>query len=359
MIKLISASLKQQFRNKQALFWSIVFPLLFAFIFGMFFGKNTVAGTVGIINKSDSELAKTIVSTFEQNEAFNTKTPESIDQGKDELKKNQLIAVLYIPEKFGQNTPDSPHEVTIISDPGSTQSASIVNGVVDNILSQATLQAQGAKPLFSIKQESSSSRKITYFDFIIAGLIGLSLMNSAVQGMAITIAKYRDEKILKRITTTPLPSWKFILSEVVSKLVLNFIQVSALLAVGIYIFDAHIYGNVLILYLLALLGAVLFLSIGFVVAALSRTTEAAEGMATAITVPMMFLGGVFFPLDSLPKWLYSIVQYIPLAPLLRMLRDVSLEATSPLSDPKNIIIVISWIVVMLLIAIWKFRFSEE
>ena len=90
-----------------------------------------------------------------------------------------------------------------------------------------------------------------------------------------------------------------------------------------------------------------------------EAVSCAQSMAQAITIPMMFLAGIFFPIDSLPKWLANIVQYLPLAPLLRMLRDVSLDAISPLVNPMNLVIVCGWIIIALLVSIWKFRLSDE
>jgi len=148
-------------------------------------------------------------------------------------------------------------------------------------------------------------------------------------------------------------------NEVLSRLVLNFLQVSIILLVGKYVFDAHIYGSLLVIFPLALLGGILFQLIGFAVASIVKTTDAAQGAAMAITIPMMFLGGVFFPIDGLPKWLFSVVQYLPIAPLLRMLRTVVLEGGSPLTNPINMIIVLAWIVVCLFFASWKFRLNEE
>ena len=113
------------------------------------------------------------------------------------------------------------------------------------------------------------------------------------------------------------------------------------------------------LYLLALLGAVLFQLIGFVIASLVKTTDAAQGMATAITIPMMFLGGVFFPIDSLPRWLYAIVQYLPIAPLLRLIRGTALEGTSPLENPANLLLILAWIAAALIFSSYKFRLTEE
>jgi ABC-2 type transport system permease protein len=164
---------------------------------------------------------------------------------------------------------------------------------------------------------------------------------------------------LKRITTTPVKTWQFITSEVLSRIVLNFFQIAIIILIGVKVFGAHIYGNLLIVMLFAILGAILFQLMGFCIASVSKTTDAAEGMATAINIPMMFLAGVFFPIDSLPRWLYSIVQYLPLAPLLRILRGVALESKSPFDNPINIVIVGAWIAALLIIATYKFRLTEE
>jgi len=214
-------------------------------------------------------------------------------------------------------------------------------------------------PVFGVEQEKTSDRVLTYFDFVLAGVLGLALMNSSIIGIAVGMTKYREDKILKRITTTPVKTWWFILSEVFSRLILNFAQISIILLVGTRLFDAHIYGSYWSIYLLSLIGAILFQLIGFVIASVSKTTSAAEGMATAITIPMMFLGGVFFPIDSLPNWLYSVVKYLPISPLLRLLRDTALSAKPILENSTSLIIVLAWIVVALMFASLRFKLSEE
>jgi ABC-2 type transport system permease protein len=178
-------------------------------------------------------------------------------------------------------------------------------------------------------------------------------------GMAVAITKYKEDKILKRITTTPLKSWKFIIAEVLSRLCINIVQVALILTVGIYGFHGHVYGNIFVLLPIVLLGAVLFQLIGFVIAGFAKTADAAEGMAQAIAIPMMFLGGVFFPIDALPKWLFSIIQFLPLAPLLRMIRGISIDAVSPLSNLTNMEILVGWIVVASILSVLKFRLNEE
>jgi ABC-2 type transport system permease protein len=336
--------------------------------------------------KSSTQIAQNFQNAL--TDANIVKIVRDLDESeaRDQLKKSQVGAIIIVPENFGQlgatstsrssfpgvvtggsrvaqtqplSTQGTPQTIDVVLDPANVQLNAVVTGFIDKFLTQANYQINHVQPIFSLKEDETTTHKLTYFDFVLMGLIGLALMNSSVQGIAITMANYREDKILKRITTTPLAVWKFIASEVFARLVLNVFQITLILLVGHFFFRAHLYGNIFLIYLFGLIGGLLFQTIGFMVASLARTTDAAQGMAVAITIPMMFLAGVFFPTDSLPKWLYSIVQFLPLAPLLRMIRQIGLEDTSPFINPINIIIVAGWIVICLTVSIRRFRLAEE
>jgi len=361
MFKFFTADLKMLSRNRQYAFWALMFPLMFTFIFGFFFGKNSNNGNIALINNSNTEIASTLETSLKDSGLFAINT-DTKDQGKaeDMLKKNKVAAVVIIPENFGSMTPNDPKSITVIDDPANATTNAVLSGFLDKFSTNLTFKAYNISgPIFSINEQKINTRELTYFDFVLAGILGLALMNSSVIGIAVGMTKYREDKILKRITTTPVKTWWFIVGEVSSRLIMNFLQVSIILLVGKFVFDAHIYGNIFLIYILALFGAVLFQLLGFVIASFAKTTDAAEGAATAITIPMMFLGGVFFPIDTLPKWLFSVVQYLPIAPLLRVIRSVVLEGTSIFYNPINITIVLIWIVAALALASWKFRLVEE
>jgi len=362
MLKLFFADLKMLLRNRQSLFWALMFPLMFTIIFGLFFGRDSnMSGSVDIVNKSNTEMSKTMIQELKDTNVLNITGSDNIDSSKDLVEKSKISAAVLIPENFGNLTdPNSPKNLTIYYDPSSAQATSVLSAFLDKYLTSTSFAIQKASPMFTITQEKiGSSRPFSYFDFIMSGLLGLALMNASIMGMAVGISKYKEDKILKRITTTPLPTWKFLFAEVSSRLVLNIAQIALILTLGVYAFHGHVYGNIWVLMGIALIGAILFQLIGFVMAGFAKTADAAQGMAQAITIPMMFLGGIFFPIDALPKWLFNIVQFLPIAPLLRMLRGISIDAVSPFSNPANIEILIGWIVAMLLLALWKFRLSEE
>lgn len=359
MIKLFVANLKLLVRNRQSLFWSIMFPLIFTVIFGFFFGKGSInAGAVALVNQSNSQLATTIEKDMTASDLFKIQKVSDLPSARDLMKQNKVNIIVDLPANFGSMTPDDPKKINVILDPANNTSNSVVTGFLNQYLTATNFQIQKAQPIYQVATENTTSGALSYFDFVLIGLLGMALMNSSIQGLSISMARYKEDKILKRITTTPLPGWKFISAEVASRLILNFVQISLILLVGVYGFKAHVPTNLGIVFLISLFGAVLFQLIGFVIAAITKTTDAAEGAATAIAIPMMFLAGVFFPIDQLPKWLYSLVQYLPLAPLLRMLRGVALNYPTPYTT-KDILIVASWIVVMLFIAIYRFRLSEE
>ncbi|MCL5794846.1 MAG: ABC transporter permease [Patescibacteria group bacterium] len=362
MLKLFVADLKMLFRNRQAFIWALIFPLIFTIIFGLFFGKNNsgFTGSITIINQSQSTLAKKIEDGLKSSDLFTFKDEPSLDTAKEEIQKSQLSAALFIPDNFAIQSPNSSNKISVYFDPANSQTGSVLTSFINNYLTQASFQIQNAKPLFEIEQvKTGSNNPFNYFDFVLVGILGMALMNGSIIGISVSISKYREDKILKRITSTPVKSWQFIGAEVLSRLVLNVVQIALILSVGVYGFHAHIYGNIFIVIALAILGGILFQLIGFFIASFAKTPDSAQSMAQTFAIPMMFLAGVFFPIDSLPKWLSSIVQYLPLAPLLRTLRGVALDGLSPFNNPINLIIILGWIILMLAITIFKFRLTDE
>ncbi len=361
MIKLIVANLKMMVRNKQSLFWSLVFPLIFTVIFGLFFGSGTMnTGTVELVSNSDSKLSASLVDLLKsQDKIFKIDQQSNLDDAKALMKKGKAGAIVYIPAGFGDAGQSATTKLTVITDPGAAQTSVAVESVLGGFLTQANYQAFNIKPIFSFdEQKLDASSSFGYFDFVLIGIIGMAMMNSAVQGLAISMSRYKDGKILKRITTTPLPSWKFVVAQVISQLLENAVQVGIIVFVGVKFFHAHV-GNLPALLFLSLVAALLFQLLGFFIAAMSKNSNAAEGMATAITTPMMFLSGVFFPIDSLPKWFYGVVQYLPLSPLLRLMRLVSLESAKIWDNPRETWIILIWIVALLVLTIKKFKLNEE
>lgn len=362
MLKLFVASLKILVRNRPFVFWSFMFPLMFTLMFGSFFGSGgggAALGTVALVNESNTPVAKGLQSVLEKIDGVRVRRHDSLADAKASLKQGDRNAIIHIPAGFGSPTPGSPTKVRVICDPGSPQTGQVVTGIVERCVSGLESYMRQTKPMFGVEVSKAGRRGLNYFDYVMIGLLTMALMNSSVQGVAVVMSKYREDKILKRVMTTPLPQWKFIAANVLSRLVINVLQIAVILFVGIRVFDASVHGSIPLLCAFSMASAVLFQLVGFSIASISKTAQAAEGMSTTFTVPMMLLSGIFMPLESLPMPLQTVMHYLPVAPLLNLMRGIALQSKSPLDDPKNLIIVGAWIIALFAFTCWKFRLSEE
>jgi ABC-2 type transport system permease protein len=247
--------------------------------------------------------------------------------------------------------------ITFLYDETRVQTSQWVQGVVEQFLGQVNLAAQGARPLLELTPQGVRARRISYFDFLLPGFVGMGVMTFAIIGMSSQLALYRQQRILKRIKATPLPVRIFFSAQVAAWLLLSLIQAAIILAVGILLFDARVYGNLLWVFPLVILANLTFLNLGFIVGSLARTVEAANGLANALSMPMMFLSGVFFPLDSLPAVLREVVRFLPLAPFLEALRGVLLENRSLGDFPGALALLALWVAASSIIAVRVFRFE--
>jgi ABC-2 type transport system permease protein len=361
MIRLFTADLKMLVRNKQLIFWSFAFPLIFTVIFGFFFGgKGANFGTALFVDQAHTQLSQTLYDVMAKQPALTVKYASSAADAQSQMKGGKAAGAVIVPPGFGVWPPSEPVQVTVFYDPGSASGRAAIDGIVGGFVTQVSFRAQHVQPLYTTDDIAIGGASHNYFDYVLIGLLGMALMNSAIQGLAISMSRYRENRILKRIAITPLPQWKFMLAEILARLVINVAQVVVILAVGVYAFHAAINaGAIWPLLGLAIVGAVLFQLVGFSIAAVTKTTDAAQGMAQAITIPMMFLAGVFFSTDGLPNWLRLIVQFLPLAPLLRMMRGVALDNHNIADPPSNIYIVVAWIVVLALVVRSRFKLGEE
>ena len=150
---------------------------------------------------------------------------------------------------------------------------------------------------------------------------------------------------------------RLFVGEIAAHLVLAVAQVAIILAVGIFVFGANVQGNLAWIFLIALLGALVFLNIGFILSAWARSPAAASGMGNAVALPMMFFAGTFFSTATLPWGLPHAALVLPLTPMLEALRDVAIDS-APLWDtwPQLGLLGI-WVAVTAVIATRVFRFS--
>lgn len=352
--KLFLSNLKMLFRDRQSLFWSLVFPLLFLVIFGLFNFDAPASFDVAVIDEAKNESSAEVREQIFSLEIFTESEATSRDEATQLIKDGELDGMIVIPAAYGQVDPTTltePLQFTVVIDETNQQNGIIIS-VLSEFLNQLNLNIAGAQPLFSITTEGVQGQDISYLDFLTPGIIGMAIMFSSIIGIAVGITRYRERKILKRLLATPIQVRNFLVAEVSSYLVLALMQITLILVVARLFFDVQVHGSYLLLVLVTLLGTVVFLNIGFFVAGQAKTVNTAEAMSNAFTTPMMFLSGVFFSPEMLPSAVERMVDFLPLTSLLKILRGVAVNG-SPLADfGYEFSLLGGWIIVSFILA-WK------
>lgn len=350
------ANLKMIARNRQSLFWALAFPLIFVVVFGTFFRESETATTIAVIDNARDDVSRQFIAGLRELEGITVVERENERLARQEIEDGGLNYLLVIPKDLQATVQDSPPALVTIVFDNTNPIGGIVVGLMERFVDQANLEMANAPRRLTLRTEGISIRAVDFFDFVLPGLAIWGVMSFSVIGLAATISSYREKKILTRILATPLSVRVFFTSQVLAYLVLSLIQAGIILSVGSLVFGASIQGNLLIIGLLVLMGNLVFLNIGFIVGAYAKNVQAASGLGNAVVLPLMFFSGVFFPTDNLPLILRTLVEYLPLAPLLETFRGVILEA-KPLTDfTAQLLVLAGWVLGTAIVAVKTFRF---
>lgn len=182
----------------------------------------------------------------------------------------------------------------------------------------------------------------SYADFLLPGILALVVMQSGLFAVAGNLVAMRQRGLLKRLLATPMPPAAFLAAQAVRLLATNLAQMGLLLGTAAALFGTRPRADPLTLLLLVALGGAVFLSAGFVAAGLVRSHEASVALVSGVSMPMMFLSGVFFPRELLPPLLRAPAQLLPLSPLADALRRALLEGAGPAQLGGEIALLAAW-----------------
>ena len=355
------ANAKMIVRDKTALFWALAFPLLFVFVFGLFFRDIADSPSViGVIDKADDELSRGLVASLSDLDGLEVDARDDEAAARQQVADGDLGHLLIIPEGLAQTVANNPPARLELLYDESNAFGGIVVGAVASFVDGANLELAQAPVRLALEPRGagvSDSTDFSYIDYLLPGLAVWGVMSFSVIGLATTMAVYREKRILRRIQSTPLRVRTFVVAQVLASLALSVVQAGIILAVGAAVFSVPIQlSQAPQMALLIVLGNLVFLNLGFIVGAFSKTVATASGLGNAVTLPLMFMSGVFFPMDSLPAVLRYVIEYLPLAPLLEMFRSVALESGVFWDYPLQLAIVAAWIAASAIVAMRTFRF---
>lgn len=350
---MVLANVKMTVRNRAALFWLLAFPIIFIVLFGYLFQGN-IGMTIGVAGADLSPTTTQIVDQMKQVSGFSVKTGDQQAE-MDALKSGDRdVVVVFAPGATADQT-----AAQIYFDQSNPQTSQVAVSAVRQFFSDANQAMTNAPQPIATTVQGVSTERIDYIDFLVPGILAMSIMTNCVMGLSGTFVAYRERGILRRIKATPFPLPSFILARISTQVLLSVTQAVILLGVGKVLFDIAISQRLLSLLGMIVLGSLAFLAIGFLVSAFARNSEVADSLGNAISFPMMFLGGVFFPVDSAPAWMQPITKIIPLTYFANGLRDIMIHGASLMTVWGDALVMLATAALALAVAVRFFRWEAQ
>ncbi len=352
---LTKASLKMWFRDRQAMFWTFFLPLVIMVIFGVLNFGALGRIDLGIVDLAENEASQGFVSILQAINAFDISRGNSEAAERLALEDGERDLVIIIPADFGPAL--TPVSLRVLYDAASSRETLVGQVILRQILDEMTFTFTGASRLFILDPEPVTSRNLRFIDFLVPGVVAMSIMQMGLFSVAFAFVQLKKQGILRRLLATPIQPTSFLFAQVFTRLVVSVLQTVILIAVAVLFFDVHLAGNPLAVLMLALIGGGVFISMGFAISGWAKTEEVAAPIANVIALPMMFLSGVFFPREAMPQALQAITDFLPLTYLAEAMRNVIIDGASLWSQWGNLAGLAVWLAFSFLVAVLLFRWE--
>ena len=377
--------LTELFRNRLGLVLLIVMPLFMMVMVGFIYPSNggTVSNLpVALVNEDSGYGGSTIPSqTFiamlqgiNSQTSMMTLTNESnMANIKDLVQRGELDGGIVIPSNFSESIATGQQgTIIIVTDQSNPQVSAQIQGVLHTvfdemgtILAQQKVQTLNSiitsenslavvKP-YDIQTEGVVSGTPSYFDFIAPGIMAMTVMMSVMTGLPVAISQEKEIGTMDGMMVAPINRLSIILGKTLGQVARGLIQGVIILVLAVGLFGVTIHGNLLLVFGLLLLGVFAFVGLGIVITSFTKDQETAQMLMMTLMFPMMFLSGVFFPIQQMPWYMQDISKFLPLTYASQALRKVMVLGAGIPAISTELIVLIVFGVVMTAIAVPVFR----
>jgi len=341
-IELTRAYLRSFMREPSAVIFSFAVPILFVFALGLLFGSTGVERfNVGIVG---GDASATRLATSLGGIGILKVHRGSAQHELEQLHKGNRKAVV-------EFTADGA--LRLYANPSDDEAMKTVVPLVRQAIVAATTE-NGAAPQPSLVATKTQDSR--YIDYLVPSILAMSLMQLGLYS-AVTVATQRENKLLRRLSATPLPRATLVAAQVVQRVIMSAMQAVILIAIGRIFFSVDFTRNLPALLAFVVLGTLAFTALGFTVGAVAPTAESAMPIVQFIALPMLFLSGIFFPVDVGPSFLQAIVRLMPLTYLADAVRQSTVNAAAMVPLWIDAAILGGWLIVAFVLAVRLFRWE--
>lgn len=355
-------SIRRAFRDKTAIFFIFLFPLIFLFVFGGIFGKsNDTSFRVALINESNSEFAKQYVEDAKKQKILKVDDQAvTIEKANEKMSRGQLDATIVLPADFGHVQPGQQYpsgQAKIYYKQNNQQAGQALASIMQQQFNSINAKFVTIVTPFSVTAEQSSTKALTQFDYVFAGLLGFSIIGMGIFGPVNVFPELKKQGVLRRLHTTPLKVWQYFTANMLSQAVVGLLAIALMFVVAMTVFHLKVVGNYIELVIFIVLGITMILGIGLAIGGWAKNERQSAPLANLVVFPMMFLSGTFFPRFLMPQWLQSVSNFLPLTPVIDGIRLIATEGKHLTQLGPQLALIFIWMIIVYVIAFRVFRWE--
>jgi len=355
---MIKKDLLVLWRHKPRLISIFLFPILMIALFGYGMGGSIENIPVVVVKQSDGQITDATLNAIKNMSLYNVKDIISDPQrGREMVESGEVKAAIILPSDYEDLASNNSKSVVIYVDSSDQMATQTLVPITQALFSQISSQI-GMQKLEAMQSQSASLQvqsqgvqtssglsginfqnimnsinfqinkiygDIKYIDFLVPAILAMTVMMGAMMSMGESLAGERERGELARLFMTPTSVATVVGGKIISRLIIQTSTAMVLLAAAIILFDITIAGSMLLTILLLVLTALCFVGFGIMVSARVSTQEDYVQMVMPFSMPMMFISGVFYPLETMP-WIFQKIAYIaPLTYANNALREVMLQ----------------------------------
>ena len=346
--------LRQMRRDRMTLGMMVGIPTLQLMLFGFAINpdvRNLPAATADMADTAGSRaLVQDMLATGVVRQVAHARTPQELQTL---LKRGTIKIGIAIPQDYERRKIDGREAVQVIVDGSDTTVQATARQLAAMpIDGSSTSSKSGAAPISVLSLYNPERRAAVN---VVPGLIGVILTMTMVMFTAMAIVRERERGNLELLITTPVSSAELMIGKVVPYIGVGLIQTTVVLSLGMTVFDVPVRGHLIDVYGAAMLLIVANLTLGLLVSTKAQTQFQSMQMAFFLFLPSILLSGFMFPFDGMPVAAQWIAEVLPLTHFVRLIRGVMLRGANLFDLWPDVLALLAFTVVMMTLAISRFR----
>jgi ABC-2 type transport system permease protein len=214
--------------------------------------------------------------------------------------------------------------------------------------------------LFGTGTVPVAGREIPTSTFYVGAILSFSIITATYTNLAISMAFTRDMGILKRIRGAPMPAWSFMVGRILHAILITMVLAAIVMAFGASFYDAELPANTWPAFLATLiLGAGVFSALGLAVTAAIPNADAAPPIVNASILPLLFLSGIFIPIQDPNAWYVTVAKLFPVYHFAQAMNSAYFSVSGSGFEPNHLLILGGWGVAGVILAVLFFSWEPR